>query len=383
MIDLHNMSILIADDIETMCKSIRSMLKILRFGKEFHFAHNGCEACQILKRSSVDLAIIDWNMPLMNGNELLEHIRQDKALRDMPVIMITTEATSEIVAEAAESDIDAYLLKPITVKMLEDKIAYVVDKANNPSAMDSHLKTARMFEEFGDIDAAIEETKQAIRTEPLSSKPIRMLGYYYYKKNDLKNAEKHFLNAAKMNRLDVFAFHHLGEIYLKRNDIDNAARFLDKAMQISPRNVARGIHFGKVLVQKKNIRKAKHVFEKTISLADNPLTLREEIADFCLENEIYDYAASLMEFILKQVPERQDILLKLSMAYEQLNDFKKALKFLIEAEKRDPGNVEIKMRITKIYFSTGQKIRADAVLKKVLAIDPENTEAQELFRKNI
>ena len=126
MIDLKRMSVLIADDMANMCRSIRSMLKVLNYGSVFRFATNGFEALTRLQNDPMDLAIVDWNMPNMTGSELLSHIREDRRYRDMPVVMVTAEANREIVAEAAESDIDAYILKPLTARALADKISIAV-----------------------------------------------------------------------------------------------------------------------------------------------------------------------------------------------------------------------------------------------------------------
>ena len=167
MIDLKRMSVLIVDDMENMCRSIRGMLKVLNYGSVFQFATNGLEAWALLQKKPTDLAIVDWNMPEMTGIELLERIREDKNIRDMPIVMVTAEANREIVAESAESDIDAYLLKPLTVKSLGDKVSAVIEKANTPPPMFYHLKRARDFEEAGEIESAIEEAKQAMEIKTL------------------------------------------------------------------------------------------------------------------------------------------------------------------------------------------------------------------------
>jgi CheY-like chemotaxis protein len=141
MIDMQNMNVLIADDMENMCKAIRGILKVLKISGQVFYAFNGLDAWKILERGEqIDLAIIDWNMPAMTGAELLAKIRDDRRFRDLPVVMVTAEANKEIVAEAAESDIDAYILKPLTVKTLEDRIMLVIDRANNPPPMNRHLK---------------------------------------------------------------------------------------------------------------------------------------------------------------------------------------------------------------------------------------------------
>ena len=120
------MTVLIVDDIITMCKSIHRMMKTIGYGDKFFYAHNGKEALRILSKDPIDLVLMDYNMPEMAGGETLSTIRRDRLLRDIPVIMITAQAYKDYVAEAAESYVDALILKPLTIKILETKVAYVV-----------------------------------------------------------------------------------------------------------------------------------------------------------------------------------------------------------------------------------------------------------------
>jgi CheY-like chemotaxis protein len=383
MIDLNEMTVLIVDDAPMMCKSIRGMLKVLQYGKTFYFANNGLEAWNILKKEAIDLAIVDWNMPVMNGGELLGRIRNCRELRDMPFVMVTAEANREIVAETAESDIDAYILKPLTAKSMGERILNVIEKANNPSRMVYHLKRARDHEDTGDIDAAIQEAEMAMAADQKSSRPVRELGYLFFKKNDLEKAKEWLLKAAKMNDLDVFAFHYLGELYLKENKIEKALNCFEKAMSISPRHVSRGITFGKILVQKNMLNKAVEIFNKAIELSDNVLAMTETVADFCLQNEMYEYAIELFSFILNNIPTRYDIMLKLGDANEKLGKHADAVGYFIEAGKKDKENIDIKNHVAKNYIELEQVIRAEQVLKSVLDIDPENQEAKALLRQNL
>ena len=383
MINLEEMSILVVDDFESMCKSIRGMLKVLNVGKKFRFAQNGLEALKILKESHADLIISDWNMPVMTGVEMLDQIREDPALRDIPVIMVTAESNREIVAEAAESDIDAYILKPLTVKSLGDRVSAVVEKANNPPPMYQHLKKARSFKESGDWEAAIQEIKQALKADSGSSKPCRELGNLYYENNELDMAEKWFLKAAQMNKLDVFAFHGLGEIYLKRNDINKAALCFEKAMKVSPRHISRGVHFGKVLIQKGMMDRAESVLDKAISLSGNSSGLIEDIVSFAMNYKAFRYAIRLMEELIKNDPTRLDILCLKGSAHEEVEEPLNALNCYLKAEENDPENVDTKIHIAKNYLQLGQLFQADRVLNRILKIDPENGEAIRLLKMNV
>ncbi len=380
MIDIHKMIVLIVDDMISMCRSIHTMMKLIGYGQNFFYANSGQEALDMLRKESIDLVLLDYNMPGMTGAEVLGHIRENRDLRDLSVLMVTAHARGDYVAEAAESEVDAYILKPLTVKLLEEKISLVVEKANNPPPMVEHLRKAMNFEDEGDIDAAVEEAKLAMEADPHSSRPIRKLGYYYFEKNDLKEAERWLLKAAEMNHLDVVAFHYLGELYLKANDIEKAQHYFEKAMRISPRHLSRGINFGKTLVQRKMIPRAIQVFDEALKLSGSTLELREEIAGFCIDAEVKEYAARLLESILKEKPDRTDLFFRLGVTLEEIGKNSKALDYLTKAEKRDRDNIDIKMHIAKNYLALGKPIRAKKLLKEILRADPENEEASHLLR---
>jgi len=381
MIDIKKMTVLITDDMPNMISTIRDVMKVLGYGKIFLGAGNGKEAWEILKKKPVDLAILDYNMPFMTGAGLLSRIREDRALRDLPVVMVTAYAQREFVAEAAESEIDAYILKPVTVKVLGDKVLSVIENANNPPPMVSHLQQARKFEDDGDIDAAIGETKLAMEANPKSTRPLREMGYYYFKKDNLKEAEKWLLEAARKNSLDVIAFHYLGELYLKRNDIEQASVYFDKAVSISPRHLSRGIRFGKILVERKLNERAVQVFDKAIGLSENDIVLREDVSDFCIEKGAKEYGAKLLESIINDNPKRKDLFFKLGVTLEEIGDHSKALSFLTGAEKEDSDNLDIKFHLANVYLALDRPIRAEKSLKKILKANPKNKKAKELLKK--
>jgi len=383
MIELSSMKVLIVDDMDNMAKSIRGMLKVLEYGNKFYFGNNGREGWNVLQNHEIDLAIIDWNMPVMTGIELLEAIREDKNIRDVPIIMVTAEANKEIVAEAAESDIDAYLLKPLTVKSLGDKIENVIHQVNNPSKTITHLRKGRELAELGRFDEAIEEAKNAILLDYTTSKPVRILGAFYYQKGDLDNAKKYFLKAARMNKLDVFAFHHLGEIYLQENDIDNAIKFYDQAMKISPRHINRGINFGKVLLEKDRADKAIRVFEKAFSKSPDPVQLKDDIADLVYDKKIFRYAIKLYSELLLRDSDNFNYLFRNGISHKQINDPKNAIKYFMECEKLQPENVDVKLNMALSYMTIGQVYKADRLLNIILKLDPENKQAKKLLIQNL
>lgn len=381
MIDPQEMRVLLVDDMPSMNKFVHKMMRNIGFGKDFFYANSGKEALELLKSEEIDIVLLDYNMPEMSGNEVLSYIREDRSLRDIPVVMVTAEAYSDFVAEIGESEIDAYILKPITVQVLEEKVSQAIQKYNNPSPMTYHLKRAREFEENGDYELAIQEAHLAMEANPNVTKPIRELGYIYYKKNDLEEAIKWFNKAAKLNELDVFAFHYLGQIYLKLEDIEKAVFYLDKAMKISPRHLERGLDFAKTLVRMGMTKRAIQVFDRTLELSGSTPEFKEEIIDFCIENGLNSYSVKLLESLIIECPNKADLLFKLGLQLEKIKEMNKAIAHLTRASQIDNENVEIRIHLARDYISINKPMLAERPLKEIMNIEPENETAQELLRQ--
>ena len=117
----QNMKILTVDDFSTMRRIIRNMLRQLGYTNVVE-AEDGAEALSLLQREKVDFVISDWNMPHMNGLDLLKAIRADANLKPLPVLLVTAEALKENVVEALKAGVNNYVVKPFTAETLKEKI---------------------------------------------------------------------------------------------------------------------------------------------------------------------------------------------------------------------------------------------------------------------
>jgi two-component system chemotaxis response regulator CheY len=104
------MQALIVDDSSTMRKLLRQILTGAGF--EVTEAESGRDALEQLNRAEPELALLDWNMPEMNGLELLGRLRSDRRHRDMKILMVTTECESSQRELALRRGADEYLMKP-------------------------------------------------------------------------------------------------------------------------------------------------------------------------------------------------------------------------------------------------------------------------------
>jgi DNA-binding response OmpR family regulator len=382
MINIDTMSILIVDDMESMRKSIRGMLKMLHIGKTIRHAENGKEGWRVINEENIDMAIIDWNMPIMKGIELLELIRNHRQYRDMPVIMITAEAEKKIVVEAAESDIDGYLLKPLTTKSLEERIHSVIRLANEPTKCTRHMLNARNCEEQGDITQAIAEIKEALKERPNSSRILRKLGQLYAMKGNDDVAEKCWLKAVSVNSQDAISRYILSEHYLKKDNLAGALKYYEQAISISPRNISSGVELGKILLGRGMGGQAMEVFKKVLMYSGKNLIHVEKAAEYCLEAGEYGNARKLLESVIEENEERYDLMYTLATLCERDGDIEKALQYYKDVDDNSVDHIEAKLKMAKIYFEMKKTFVVDDLVKQILKIDPEHMEAKAIMKKN-
>lgn len=122
-----NMSILVVDDFPTMRRIVRSLLKELGFNN-VEEAEDGQDALNKLRGGGFEFVVSDWNMPNLDGLEMLKQIRSDDGLKHLPVLMVTAEAKKENIIAAAQAGANGYVVKPFTAATLEEKLNKIFEK---------------------------------------------------------------------------------------------------------------------------------------------------------------------------------------------------------------------------------------------------------------
>lgn len=114
-------SILIVDDSLPMRGVIKKTLRAAGYGSaSFLEAKDGREALEVLKENWIDIVLTDFNMPVMNGLEMIIEMKKDDLFRDIPVLVISTEGSREKVDEFINQGAAGYIKKPFTPEKLRD-----------------------------------------------------------------------------------------------------------------------------------------------------------------------------------------------------------------------------------------------------------------------
>ena len=122
-----NMKILVVDDFSTMRRIIKNLLRDLGFTNTSE-ADDGLTALPMLQNGDFDFLVTDWNMPGMQGIDLLKAVRADEKLANMPVLMVTAEQKREQIVEAAQAGVNGYIVKPFTAQTLKEKLEKIFER---------------------------------------------------------------------------------------------------------------------------------------------------------------------------------------------------------------------------------------------------------------
>lgn len=136
MID-YSQKVLVVDDFSTMRRIVKNLLRQIGF-TDIEEAEDGAQAYTKLKAGDFGFVISDWNMPNLDGIGLLKMMRDDDALKEIPMLMVTVESEKDKVITAIRAGINNYIVKPFTGEVLKEKIDKIF--AESGSGMQESIK---------------------------------------------------------------------------------------------------------------------------------------------------------------------------------------------------------------------------------------------------
>ena len=121
-----SLNVLVVDDSSVMRGIIIKTLRLcgVPLG-EVHEAANGQEGLDVLAKNWVDLALVDINMPVMNGEEMIEKVRENPETRDLQVIVVSTESSETRIEMLQKRDV-GFVHKPFSPEVLRNTIAEMI-----------------------------------------------------------------------------------------------------------------------------------------------------------------------------------------------------------------------------------------------------------------
>jgi two-component system chemotaxis response regulator CheY len=116
-------TIMIVDDSRIMRSTVKGVFAGISSSCKFVEAQDGEEALAQMEAQAVHLVLLDWNMPKLSGIDFLKQVRAIDKYKDIPIIMVTSEAAKFNVIEALKNGATDYITKPINLELFKTKLA--------------------------------------------------------------------------------------------------------------------------------------------------------------------------------------------------------------------------------------------------------------------
>lgn len=369
------LTLLIVDDQPSFRKTMRDMLRRAGFAK-IVTADDGDTALQILRTKPIDLVLCDWNMPRMSGVQLLRVIRDDPMLRELPFIMITGEAEQGIVAEAIEDEVDAYLLKPLSVDILREKIWRIFDRRDKPQALDTHLQVGQVYLKGRQYDKALAEFSKAMAANPDNVRPMAAMGEVFEQKGELDVAKEWYLKAATLAPKYIRAHDALARIAQAQGDQATLIKHLKAAVALSPKKVDRQMALGRALLAAEQRDEARRAFKTALKAArEYPALVAREVGEAWLEADEPGWAQEAFLEGLSSNPEDIPLYNRLGIAYRKQGKYQEAVDNYQQALAIEPENEVLLYNLGRALAEAGHVQQAIEAMRKALAIAPDFQDA--------
>lgn len=126
---IQQLSVLIVEDNAFMRKMVRSLLNNIGI-KKIYEAADGIAGLEQIRAVMPDVIVLDWEMPLLNGPELVRIVRSPGVFPtpDIPIIMLTAHGERSRIVEAVRLGVNEFLCKPVSAKMLTDRLISILAK---------------------------------------------------------------------------------------------------------------------------------------------------------------------------------------------------------------------------------------------------------------
>jgi len=376
-----SMTALVVDDVFNVRAMIKNMLRQLGFGNILE-ASSGNKAVELLSKEVVDLVLCDWNMPGMKGIDVLKFVRKLPETSNLPFLMVTGEISEGVVAEAAETEVDGYLVKPFTMSTLVQQIEKILSKHEEVSEIDQHLAEGRAYVTTKQFGKASQAFKAALSRNPKSPRTLMEIGKLYEEQGNDVQAREFYHRAVKVQPKFLRGHEALANIYRALGDDEKHLEHLDQAVKISPRNLERRFMLGQAYLESGDPDKAKDILGEILEEATKQYSsIAERVGEALLAMEAYDVAEKAFAKALDANPNNLHLYNQMGIAFRRQGKYDDAVTNYMRAVKIRPKDENLLYNLARAYVEGGKKPEAIKTIKQALKLNPEFKEARELLQK--
>lgn len=342
-------------------------------------AKNGTVALNKIKKSPmINVIVTDWNMPSMNGIELLMAIRNDPNYFNISVLMLAEEMSDDKIFYAIEEGVDAYLEKPFSEDKFIATINKVLQKDLDPDPIKYKLQKLTAMSLRKKVNETIDYGKVLLQEYGNNIDIYLILSDCYLSIRDYDKAEECLHKVLKINKKSSKAYYMLGQISMKQFDYEKALSYMEMAYSINPLNTEAVISIGNIYLKMGKVKEASETFS---NLQVDTLTNRNytSIGAAYLGAGNLEKAGQYLQSAKTPVLESIAVFNKYALELKKQGAYEAATDQYLKCLKIDPSNHILLLNAAVCYFERKNYAEAIKLLEKCLEIDPHFNDAARLL----
>lgn len=373
-----SLKVLIIDDHDPIRKAMRRILLGMGILEVLECSDGESSLKQLDKMPDIDLILCDIYMRRKSGFDVLKSVRSRNIRSDVPLIIITGEASKDDIVKASALGADDYIIKPFQAESLSSKVAHVLKLFFDPTPIMSKLREADRAYLAHQYDHAEMAYKSAIKLDKDNKRARHSYALTLFHSGKKKQGIAAFEENIKIHPSYYKNYATLANIYLKVKDYSKCISFLEQEVEQNARQPDRQALLGKLLLKRADLEGATHHFREALKEEMRHKEALLGIGHAFAQSDDLSKAIYYFKRMRRYYPKENKSLLAIVQICNRANEPKKAELTIYEEYKNHPDRYDTFIILAKLYLGTNQIDKAKQVIKRLLLNDPENPDGIKL-----
>ena len=373
--NLSEIKVLVVDDQDPIRKAMIRILNKMGIQNIVECTDGEYALKELVRQPDIDFVLCDIYMRKINGFDVLRYIRHRDIRSDIPVIIVTGEASKEDIVKASDIGADNYIIKPFQAESLITKVNNALNSFFTPPPLLKLLREGDKLLSANKLIKAGMHYKKAMEMDPKSLRARHSYAVCLFRDKKLKEAEELIQENIQLSDSYYRNYATLVDINLSRKNVENAKDLLIKELEFNPKQPRRQNLLAKIYVKEKNFEAAIERYRE--ALKEEVRNLEALVGIGGAFAQTGDLAKAMYYFrrLRRYTPtDSKPLALALKWA-AKCNDYAKAELFYKEEISSHSERLDSYVYLSRLYYTTDHLDKAKEVLDKLLAREPEHIEA--------
>lgn len=371
----QDLTILIIDDQPQSRKAIRRSLHKINF-QEVLEASNASQAIAAIEANNPTLLICDLAMGGSSGFDVLEKVRYQNLGSDIPILVVTGEASRDDIIKAVDLGANDYLLKPFQADDLEKKVIKLLNAFASPEPLLQKIRTTEKQLLEGKFHEALQLLGEASTLDGKDLR-VRFLHAFALSKSGQISAAEKILEGVLAEQPAYYRAHALlAELRLIKGRVGEAAALMAAELEIHGKQPERHTQLGQILMEQGRPEEAIDHFRKALLIDQRMRPALLAMGHAQIKNGDVDKGLYYFKRLRRYYPDARDALEAIVSTCERIKDLRRAELLLRDLKSANPEQTDASVILARVYFMQEK-------LEEAVALAGELTKTGEADEANL